>query len=54
MKNKRIQDYQIIKSIKEHKNEVLHLSILLNNYLASSSYDNCFIIYDKKSFEVKL
>ena len=54
MKNKRIQDYQIIKSIKEHKNEVLHLSILLNNDLASSSYDNCFIIYDKKSFEVKL
>ncbi len=46
MKNKIIQDYQIIKSIKEHKNEVLHLSILLNYDLASSSYDNYFIIYE--------
>ena len=54
MKNKIIQDYQIIKSIKEHKNEVLHLSILLNYDLASSSYDNFFIIYDKNSFKVKL
>ena len=54
MKNIIIQDYQIIKSIKEHKNEVLHLSILLNYDLASSSYDNFFIIYDKNSFKVKL
>ena len=54
MKNKNIQDYQIIKSIKEHKNEVLHLSILLNYDLASSSYDNYFIIYEKNSFKVKL
>ena len=54
MKNIIIQDYQIIKSIKEHKNEVLHLSILLNYDLASSSYDNYFIIYEKNSFKVKL
>ena len=51
---KNIEDYKIIKTLTEHNNQVLHLSILLNGDIASSSFDSFFIIYNNISFEIKL
>lgn len=51
---KNIEDYKIIKTLTEHNNQVLHLSILLNGDIASSSFDSLFIIYNNISFEIKL